>query len=234
MRSVFEDAYPAKFDPAIAKMLIELYSSENQLVLDCFSGSGTIPIEAVKLNRHAVAIDINPQAIGLIRAKYAEVEKKYKVHGKIDIVNLDAKKALAQLDDNSVDFTLTSPTFGISIDAAHESYSDIADDMGNSSSYEEWRNRIKPVLKELHRITRPNHLVIIEIRPRAYKNRSYPLWHWITTDALEAGFDYFCEFIEQPVPPFMFYTSGKPDARMPMPWHSFLLAFIKPENHRLF
>lgn len=41
---------------------IEHYSAEGDLVLDPFSGSGVAPLEAVRLGRSAISIDINPMA----------------------------------------------------------------------------------------------------------------------------------------------------------------------------
>lgn len=61
--------YIGKLKPVIARDLISRYSNPNDLVLDCFAGSGTVPLEAVSLGRHVVAIDRSPYAVTLTRAK---------------------------------------------------------------------------------------------------------------------------------------------------------------------
>ncbi len=44
----------------IFRKYIGTYTEENEIVLDAFAGSGITPIEAVQINRKAVAIDLNP------------------------------------------------------------------------------------------------------------------------------------------------------------------------------
>lgn len=61
--------YIGKLKPVIARQLLQQYTRRGDVVLDCFSGSGTIPLEAVLLGRHALAFDVNPYAITLTRAK---------------------------------------------------------------------------------------------------------------------------------------------------------------------
>lgn len=61
--------YIGKLKPVIARQLLQKYTKKGDVVLDCFSGSGTIPLETVLLGRHAIAYDANPYAITLTRAK---------------------------------------------------------------------------------------------------------------------------------------------------------------------
>ena len=44
----------------IFRTYIEYYSKENEIVLDPFAGSGVCLIEAIQVNRKAIAIDLNP------------------------------------------------------------------------------------------------------------------------------------------------------------------------------
>lgn len=61
--------YIGKLKPVIARELLGQFTSAGDTVLDCFSGSGTIPLEAVMLGRRTLAFDTNPYAITLTRAK---------------------------------------------------------------------------------------------------------------------------------------------------------------------
>jgi hypothetical protein len=61
--------YIGKLKPIIANHLLTEFTSEGDTVLDCFSGSGTIPLEAALLGRRVLAFDVNPYAVTLTRAK---------------------------------------------------------------------------------------------------------------------------------------------------------------------
>ncbi len=54
--------YPAKFIPQIPSYCIRLLSTQGELVLDPFGGSGTTALEAIRLGRRALSIDANPVA----------------------------------------------------------------------------------------------------------------------------------------------------------------------------
>lgn len=53
---------------------IEKYSDNEDAVMDCFCGSGVTLIEAVKMGRKAVGIDLNPIAIKLTKASLTPVD----------------------------------------------------------------------------------------------------------------------------------------------------------------
>lgn len=61
--------YIGKLKSSIARSLILNYSKPGDLIVDPYSGSGTIPFEAILLNRNAFACDVNPYASVLTRAK---------------------------------------------------------------------------------------------------------------------------------------------------------------------
>jgi DNA modification methylase len=66
--------YPAKFIPQLAARLIEGYSQPGNTVLDPFMGSGTTLVEAKRLGRPSVGVDINPVAHLVAEAKTRALE----------------------------------------------------------------------------------------------------------------------------------------------------------------
>lgn len=54
--------YPSKYIPQIASTLISRLSKKNDVVLDVFLGSGTTLIEANRLERNCIGVDLNPVA----------------------------------------------------------------------------------------------------------------------------------------------------------------------------
>ena len=66
--------YPAKFIPQLAARLIRELSSENEIVVDPFMGSGTTIVEAMMQGRIGVGVDINPVAHLIAKVKSTPIE----------------------------------------------------------------------------------------------------------------------------------------------------------------
>ena len=61
--------YFGKLKSKIARELIINYTKPDNTILDPFSGSGTVTLESLILNRHTIGNDINPYAVILTKAK---------------------------------------------------------------------------------------------------------------------------------------------------------------------
>jgi len=62
-------SYPARFIPQIPRIFIELFTREDDTVLDPFCGCGTTLVESALLNRKAIGVDMNPLACLISKAK---------------------------------------------------------------------------------------------------------------------------------------------------------------------
>jgi site-specific DNA-methyltransferase (adenine-specific) len=63
--------HPAPFPVALPRRLIELYTYEDDLVLDPFLGSGTTAVAAIETGRHYVGFDTEPEYITLAEERIA-------------------------------------------------------------------------------------------------------------------------------------------------------------------
>ena len=61
--------YVGKLKSGMVRVLIRLYSKPGDSILDPFSGSGVVPLEAVLAGREALANDLSPYAYTLTRGK---------------------------------------------------------------------------------------------------------------------------------------------------------------------
>ena len=64
--------YPTEKNPALIKRLIEASSNPNDIVLDCFCGSGTTLEVAHRLERRWIGIDNSAEAIGTVLDRFAK------------------------------------------------------------------------------------------------------------------------------------------------------------------
>ena len=89
---------------------------------------------------------------------------------------------------------------------------------------------MKQIIFNCFQVLKPGALMIVETRPRAKKNVSYPLNAWVTMDGIDLGFEFFSEYIEV-VPPWRMWSFGFEEQRIPFPMHSYLTILRKP-NYR--
>lgn len=68
--------FPAKFHPPVLRRLIDLYSDQGDQLLDPFCGSGTLLVEALLNNRHAIGVDVDPLSILISRAKARPIGRR--------------------------------------------------------------------------------------------------------------------------------------------------------------
>jgi len=67
--------YPARLSPAFVRHAIGMFSGRNDWVLDPFVGGGTTAVEALSLGRRVIAIDANPLACRLTRARTTPLDR---------------------------------------------------------------------------------------------------------------------------------------------------------------
>ncbi len=90
--------YPTEKNPAMLQLIIEASSNPNDLVLDCFSGSGTTLAAASCLGRRWIGVDNSPEAIKTIFERFEKgikpmgdfVEKKSAEQNKQYVLNQPA------------------------------------------------------------------------------------------------------------------------------------------------
>ena len=59
--------------------IIRLTTVPGDVVLDAFGGAGTTPITALQLGRRYVAMDVDPDYVGIMQKKIAQVQEKGEV-----------------------------------------------------------------------------------------------------------------------------------------------------------
>ncbi len=65
--------YPAKFIPQVVSRLVERYTKLGDLIVDPFGGCGTTLVESKVMGRSSVAVDINPVAVLITKAKITPI-----------------------------------------------------------------------------------------------------------------------------------------------------------------
>lgn len=90
----YKGKHPAEKPISMLEHAIEATTYEGDIVLDCFSGSGSTALAALKLNRFAVAMEIDPNWSAQLseKLKYCDSGKEYKFESK-DMAKPDTSKS---------------------------------------------------------------------------------------------------------------------------------------------
>jgi len=173
--------YRGNFAPQVARNLIEKYTNEGDNVLDPMVGSGTTLIEAKLLNRNALGVDINPNAIELSTiALEFDYKSKAKQKAKLaDARNLDFCK------NESVDLVIFHPPY---LNIVEYSKGTIEGDLSNIGNIEKFCFEIDKVAKELYRVLVPGKYCALLIGDTRKAQHYIPLSYYVFNTFLENNF----------------------------------------------
>jgi len=173
--------YRGNWAPQIPRNLFFKYTQEGDLVLDPMVGAGTTLIEAKLLNRDAIGIDINPQAIKLSKeALKFEVENKSKQESYVD----DARK-LEKIANDSIDLIATHPPY---LNIIKYSEQPIPGDLSNISSLSKFITEFEPAVREFYRVLKPDHYCAVLIGDTRRHRHYVPLALNVMSLFLKNGF----------------------------------------------
>lgn len=171
--------YRGNWSPYVPRNLILRYSRTGDWILDQFMGSGTTLIEAKLLNRNAIGVDINPQAIAISKQN---LNFKCEMDSKIYIKQADATK-LVFLKDDKIDFICTHPPYANIIKYSKELDGDIS-----LIELEEFLQKIREVAKEAYRVLKKGKMCAIMMGDIRKYGRVIPLGFQVMQCFLDVGF----------------------------------------------
>lgn len=191
--------YRGNFAPQIARNIIEMYTEKGESILDPMVGAGTTLIEAKLLARHALGLDINPQAVEL-----TEAALRFKHHppSKQKVQVGDARE-LSFLKDSSFDLVLTHPPY---MNIIKYSNGKIPGDLSNISSLPKFCDEIEKIAGELFRVLKPDKFCAILIGDTRKGKHFVPLSFNVMSRFLKVGFvlkediikvQHHCKFTER-------------------------------------
>lgn len=176
-----KSTYRGNWAPQIPRNLILKYTQEGDLILDPMAGGGTTLIEAKLLNRDALGIDINPQAVKLAKeALKFEVKNK----SKQECYASDARN-MGKIRSNSVDLIATHPPY---LNIIKYSECSISGDLSNIGSLSKFLSEFEPAVKEFLRVLKPDHYCAILIGDTRRHRHFVPLAFNVMSLFLKNGF----------------------------------------------
>lgn len=171
--------YRGNWSPYIPRNLILRYSKERDLVLDQFAGGGTTLVEAKLLNRNAVGVDINTNALELCRQA---IEFKRDKCGQVKIRQGDARK-LSFIEKESIDFICTHPPYANIIQYSEATEGDLS-----HLKVPLFLEEMKKVATESYRVLKKDKFCTILMGDTRQKGHMVPMSFEVMKIFQESGF----------------------------------------------
>ena len=168
------------WSPYIPRNIMMRFSKEGDLILDQFAGGGTTLIEAKLLNRNAIGIDINPDALKVCRSKISFSHEG--ANGKISIRKGDARK-LRGIKSESIDLICTHPPYADIINYSEGIPGDLS-----LLKHDDFLHEMKDVADECYRVLKPGCFCAILIGDMRKHGHVVPLGFEVMTLFDNSGF----------------------------------------------
>jgi len=179
--------YRGNWSPYIPRNLILRYTEKGDWVLDQMMGSGTTLVECKLLQRNAIGVDINPDAVMVARNRldfeYKPLEEDYKAP-EIKTFIGDARN-LDKIEDESIGLIATHPPYASIIPYSHER---VKGDLSSVHDIAEFAEEMKKVARESYRVLKSGkHCAILIGDTRRHKH-FVPITPRVLQSFLDAGF----------------------------------------------
>lgn len=148
--------YRGNSPPQVPRNLILKYTSEGDVILDTFCGSGTSLIEAKLLNRKAIGIDINVETLKLAKER---LSFKYDTLYEPKLIKANSTNLRAIIPDNAIDFIFAHPPYADIIKYSKDIEGDLS-----LLSLNDFLNQITLFSQECFRILKKDKICSVLIR----------------------------------------------------------------------
>lgn len=177
--------YHGNFIPQIPNQLFRRYTKKGDWILDPFMGSGTSLIEAQRLGRNSVGIELKED---VAKAAYRQIvsEKNDDCHGRVCVDDsriADIEKIMKKEGINKFQFVIFHPPYWDII-----KFSDNKNDLSNSESLQSFLDNLGLVIDNTTRYLEKNRYCAIVIGDKYANSEVVPLGFYCMNLFLQRGF----------------------------------------------
>jgi DNA modification methylase len=193
-----EKQHPAPFSFTDVIRLIRFFTKTNQTVLDPFVGVGSTLKACALTNRFGIGFELNPCYAKLAKERLDKETRSLFSYQYPQTIRVgDAMDLSQELDQNSIDFILTSPPYwNILHKQDHKTkqeriahnldtrYSDDERDLGNIDDYDKFLEKLSRILGNCVQALKPQKYMALIVSD--FRNKSkYIMFHAHLVEALE-------------------------------------------------
>jgi len=180
--------YHGNFVPQIATQTYIRYTKEDDVVLDLFLGSGTSAIEAIRLNRRLIGVELKPDLVESVRTKIPPTLLDERVH----VLQGDSTQAetaarvqetLASMGAQHAQLLVLHPPYH---DIIH--FSGEPDDLSNAPSLEAFLDLFETTAHHGFELLEPGRFAVLIIGDKYRQGELIPLGFYCMERMQRAGF----------------------------------------------
>ncbi|MBQ1516625.1 MAG: DNA methylase [Clostridia bacterium] len=164
--------YHGNFVPQIPRQLYSRYTKKGDWILDPFAGSGTSLIEAQRMGRNSIGIDLQAEVVKSAEKSLAE-EYDYHTTAKVyvgDSRTTDISSILSENEINKVQFVILHPPYWDII-----KFSDNEKDLSNAASLNEFLSAFGDVIDNTIQYLEKNRYCALVIGDKYANSQVVPL-----------------------------------------------------------
>lgn len=178
-------AYHGNFVPQIPNQLFRRYTKKGDWILDPFMGSGTSLIEAQRLGRNSIGIELQEDVAKEAHQRIIS-EKNESCHGRVcvdDSRSADILSMMRKEGINKVQFIIFHPPYWDIV-----KFSDNTNDISNSTSLEDFLDNFGKVIDNTTQYLEKNRYCAVVIGDKYANSELVPLGFYCMNLFLQRGF----------------------------------------------
>lgn len=178
--------YRGNFSPFLPRNLLEKYTKKGEWVLDQMGGSGTTLVECKLLQRNAIGVDINPEAIMIARNRldfdYNPSSSDY--NEPIIKTYVGDARNLNKIKNESIDLIITHPPYVSIIKYTKDK---VEGDISRLN-VKTYLQAMKEIAEESFRVLKPDKYCAILIGDTRKQRHFVPIAYKVMQQFLDVGF----------------------------------------------
>jgi hypothetical protein len=180
--------YHGNYIPQIATQIYSRYTRQGETVLDLFLGSGTSAIEAVRMGRRCIGVELKPELVAYVRAKLPDGA----LEDQVQVLEGDStqvetaervRRALSAWEQTHAQLVVLHPPYHDIIP-----FSDLPEDLSNAPDTEGFLEGFAAAARNAYVLLDPGRFACLIIGDKYSRGELIPLGFLCMHKMNEAGF----------------------------------------------